>query len=297
MSQQGVAQESARMLEEVLVTAQKREQRVSDVPFSVTAMTGREISERGISNLMEAQHAITSLTLPEFAPGLQRAQLRGTGTAGGATGLATVGFYIDELPLVAGVGGAGPDIRLLDMSRIEVLRGPQPTLYGESSMGGTVRYITADPNLENLSGSVLGNYGVVKDGDKSYRLQGVLNVPIIENELGIRFAVAEQQVGGWIDVPASGQKDVNEAKFTTLRAKALWTPTDRFRLSFMAMTQDQDQDYQNFGDPDQRDTITGFPTLNNHEYDLANLVASYEFDGFTVLGTIGYLNRDRKSVV
>lgn len=291
MSTQPLAAQESRALEEVIVTAQKREQRVFDVPFSVSAMTGKEIAERGISNLIDAQHAISSLTLTEFAPGRQRAQLRGTGTAGGATGLATVGFYLDEVPLVAGVGGAGPDVRLLDMARIEVLRGPQPTLYGESSMGGTVRYITADPNLEGFSGELTGSYGSVEDGDDSYRVSGVVNIPLIENQLGIRFAASEEQLGGWIDLASGSDEDINESTFTTFRAKALWTPTEAFRASLMYMTQDQDQDYQNFGDADRRDTNTGFPTLNNNEYDIANLVASYDFDGFTVLGTIGYLDR------
>ncbi len=287
-----LAQDTRKALEEVLVTAQKREQRVFDVPFSVSAMSGKEIAERGISNLMDAQYAISSLTLSETAPGQQRAQLRGTGTAGGATGLATVGFYLDEVPLVAGVGGAGPDVRLLDMARVEVLRGPQPTLYGESSMGGTVRYITADPALDEFSGQVGGSYGTIADGSESYRVDGMLNIPLIENELGVRVAAAEEQVGGWIDLQNTGEEDVNEASFTTLRVKALWTPTDRLTLSLMGMTQEQSQDYQNFGDKDTRSTATGFPTLNDQDYDLGNLIASYDFDSFTVFGTVGYLKRE-----
>ncbi|MEM6935656.1 MAG: TonB-dependent receptor [Pseudomonadota bacterium] len=283
------------VIEEIVVTAQKREERVFDVPLSVTAMTGDEIAERGITNLLDAQYAVSGLTLTEFGPGQQRAQLRGTGTAGGATGLATVGFYIDEVPLVANAGGAGPDIRLLDMARIEVLRGPQPTLYGEGSMGGTIRYITADPELTEFSGNVGASFGSVTDGSESWRGQAVVNIPLIENELGVRFAVAEEQIGGWIDSVVDGRNDVNEADITTLRGKLLWQPNDRFTLRAMLLTQDLDQPYQNFGGPD-RTTITGFPTGNLDEYDIFNLTASYEFDRFTVLGTVGYIDREASAI-
>ncbi|MEM9530979.1 MAG: TonB-dependent receptor [Pseudomonadota bacterium] len=283
--------DEALTIEEIVVTAQKREERIFDVPLSVTAITGDEIAERGITNLLDAQYAVSGLTLTEFGPGRQRAQLRGTGTAGGATGLATVGFYIDEVPLVANAGGAGPDIRLLDMARVEVLRGPQPTLYGEGSMGGTIRYITADPDLTAFSGNVGASYGSVTDGSESWRAQAVLNVPLIEDQLGVRFALAEEQIGGWIDSIVDGQDDVNEADITTLRGKLLWQPNDRFSLSAMLLHQELDQPYQNFGGAD-RTTITGFPTGNVDEYDIFNLTASYEFDQFTVLGTVGYIDRE-----
>lgn len=291
----GQSSESGLTLEEVVVTAQKREERIFDVPLSVTAISGEEIVDRGITNLLDAQYSVPGLTLTEFGPGRQRAQLRGTGTAGGATGLATVGFYLDEVPLVANAGGAGPDIRLLDMARVEVLRGPQPTLYGEGSMGGTIRYITADPELDAFSGNAGLRYGVVTDGSASWRAQAVLNVPLIENELGVRFALAEEQIGGWIDSLVDGEDDVNEADITTIRGKLLWQPNDQFTLTALLLHQELDQPYQNFGNAD-RETITGFPTGSDDEYDIFNLTASYAFDAFTVTGTVGYIDRQSSAI-
>ena len=246
------------VIEEVIVTAQRREQAILDVPVAITAMTSEEIEARSVTSLLDAQYAVPSLTLSEFGPGQVRAQIRGIGTPGGSTGLSTVGFYLDEIPLSIGAA-AGMDIRLLDMERLEVLRGPQPTLYGEGSMGGTIRYITASPDLSEFSGRVSGRWGSVTDGDSAYRASAVLNIPIVEDTLAIRLLGGYEETGGWIDQTATGNKDINGAEIKTFRGKLLWEPTDRMAFSLMWQHQEQDQDFQNFGDPDTRTTQSVFP--------------------------------------
>jgi len=284
---EGAAQ--PKVLEEVIVTAQKREQKLIEVPIAITAMTASEIESRGISSLLEAQYAVPGLTMAEFGPGQQRAQLRGISSPGGATSLATIGFYLDEMPVNVGSATA-LDVRLLDIERIEVLRGPQPALYGEGSMGGTIRYVTARPDLEEFSGRVSGRWGSLTDGDNLYRGSGVLNVPIVEDVLGIRIAVAQEETGGFIDQLSTGEKDVNSAKISTVRTTILWEPSDEFSFSLMALHQDQDQDFLNFAMRD-RNTTAIFPSRNDDEYDIVNAVASYDFGSATLLATVGYLDR------
>ncbi|MGH8251243.1 MAG: TonB-dependent receptor, partial [Steroidobacteraceae bacterium] len=241
-----------------------------------------------------AQYAVPGLTLTEFGPGQTRQQLRGVGSPGGASGTATVGYYLDEMPLNVTLGGSPPDIRLLDIERIEVLRGPQPTLYGEGSMGGTIRYITASPDLREFGSTFAGRWGAVEDGSSAYRVSGTINAPLIEDKLGVRVVAGYENLGGWIDAPASGRKDVNDARLTTYRGKLLFEPTDALSISLLALHQKQEQDYQNFTAKD-RTTVTQFPTANDGRYDLVNLVGSYDFGPVTLLGTVGYFDREAES--
>lgn len=282
---------SALVLEEVIVTARKREERLIDIPMSAMAMTAEEINARGISNLIDAQYSVPGLTISEFAPGQQRLVLRGIGPSGGGTvGSATVGLYLDEMPINIGSFDA-LDVRLLDMERVEVLRGPQPTLYGESSMGGAIRYVSANPDLTEFSGSVKTRVGTLTDGNEPYRLSGVVSVPLIQNTLGIRIAAAYEESGGWIDYEPTGQDDVNSSELRTIRAKVLWEPNDEFSASFMYLHNKVDSDFANFSEPDTRKSGLSAPSHNAFEYDLINAVASYDFGPATLLASLGYMDR------
>jgi len=282
------------VLEVIVVTSQKRVQTIYELPISVSAMSSEEIESRGISNLIDAQYAVSGLTLSDFGPGQQRAQMRGVGTAGGSTGLATVGFYLDEMPINIGAG-AGIDMRLIDMERVEILRGPQPTLYGEGSMGGTIRYITASPELDELYGEINGKFQSVADGESANTFNGILNVPLVDDVLGVRLVAAREELPGWIDSTITGKSDVNNAVIETLRAKVLYTPTEDLSFSLLMLHQEQKQDSQNFGDQESRTTSTPFPALNNESYDLVNFVADYSYGDHNLVATVGYLERETET--
>ncbi len=277
-------------IEEIMVTAQKREQALIDVPISITAMTSEEIDARNISHLIEAMYTVPGLTLSEFGPGQQRAQLRGVAAGGGSTGLATVGFYLDEIPINLGSASA-LDVRLLDMARVEVLRGPQPTLYGEGSMGGTVRYVTADPDLSGFSGKLSGRWGSITDGSGAYRASGVLNIPLVDDTLGLRLVAATENTGGWIDRISNGATDINDVQIDAFRAKLLYQPNDQLTMSLLVQRQDLEQTYQNFAMRDRR-TNAGIESPVEDTYDLFNAVISYDFGNHTLLGSIGYVDRE-----
>ena len=145
-----------RVLEEIIVTAQKREASLQDVPFSVAAMTGEDIRRSGASNVVELARNISGLAITDLGPGQSQVAIRGI-SAGQVVrdqpGVKeSVGIYLDESPI--SVALFTPDLDLFDLARVEVLRGPQGTLFGAGSASGTLRYITAGPRLGEFEGSI-----------------------------------------------------------------------------------------------------------------------------------------------
>jgi iron complex outermembrane recepter protein len=270
-------------LEEVVVTAQKREERLIDVPMAITVVTGDEIDRRGVSSLEDLQYSVPGLSLVETAPGQDRIQIRGVTTT---NGLPTVGQYLDEMPISIDDNTQSLDLRLIDMERIEVLRGPQGTLYGEGSMGGTIRYLTADPDLTRFGGSFESQAGSVTDGDTAWKVNGVANVPLVNDSVALRVVAGYEDTGGWINSLVTGQKDVNAAKIFTIRGKLLADITDDLQVSILALHQNQRQDYQNYGKD--RETSSLLAQHNNPDYDLVNAVVRWDLGWASLVNSFGY---------
>jgi len=270
----------------IVVTAQRREQQISEVPVAITALTAQDFERRNAQSLDDIQAAVPSLRLVDIGPGSQRIQLRGISQY---LGQATVGNYVDEFS-VTNLGPVGvAEVQLLDLERIEVLRGPQPALYGESSMGGTIRYITANPKLNDFQGSVAGEIGSTKDGELGYRVEGMLNVPIAPGVAGLRLAAQHREVGGWIDSPSA--KDYNDRQITTIKAKLLVEPTDRLSFSVLGIYNEARQDNIGFSLNGLTTAQTSF-TPADQEYKLGVLEASYDFGALTLLSVTGYMDQD-----
>uniref|UniRef100_B0SV26 TonB-dependent receptor n=1 Tax=Caulobacter sp. (strain K31) TaxID=366602 RepID=B0SV26_CAUSK len=278
-------------LDDIIVTAQKREQRLLDVPMAITAFTGEAIEQRGAASLQDLQFSVPGLSLVEQGPGQQRVQIRGVTTS---NGLPTVGQYLDEMPISIDDQTQTLDLRLIDMKQIEVLRGPQGTLYGEGSMGGTIRFLTADPDLGQIGGSFEGQAGSVTDGATAWRVNGVVNLPLVKDRLGMRLVAGYENTGGWIDSSVTGKKDVNAAKILTLRGKLLAKFTDNIQASLLVLHQEQDQDYQNFGVS--RKTSSRVAEQNNPKYDLANLVLKWDLGSANLTNSLGYQKAENNTV-
>src|ERR1700720_289105 len=143
-------------LEEIVVTAEKRSSTVQDTPISMTAMSGDLMQQEGISDLTGVVQAVPGISVRTAGPGQTELEMRGLSSSGGSA--PTVGFYLDDYPLTppaAALNGKvviDPD--LFDLNRVEVLRGPQGTLYGSGSMGGTIRLIPNEPDLQKMEGNV-----------------------------------------------------------------------------------------------------------------------------------------------
>ena len=123
-----------------------------------------------------------------------------------------------------------PDLNPYDLSHIEVLRGPQGTLYGASSLGGTVRVITQTPAHNELSGKVTVGYSKTSGGSNNFKLQGAINVPLIDDKLSMRLVASGLENGGYIDLPLTQEDDYNDFTDTSFRARLRFTPNDRVEL-------------------------------------------------------------------
>jgi len=274
-------------LEEIVVTAQRREQKVIDVPIAVSVVSGNELHARGATNLQGLQYAIPGLSVLNFSPGQERIQLRGIS---GTTGLPTVGRYLDEMNINGDGVSSGFDLRLYDMDRVEVLRGPQPTLYGEGSMGGTLHYVTAKPNLTELGGYVEGEGGTQKDGGGIYRTDGAFNLPIVPGQLAARVVGGYDHSGGWIDNSATAEQDQNSDAIKTARGTILWQPVESLSVSLLGLHQDTDGADQNFGMRD-RTNNNLVPEPFAEHVNLENLVVSFNAGAVTLLSSTGYYER------
>ena len=272
-------------LEEVLITAQKRTERDIDVPISTTVLTRQDIADRGARDLEDLQFAIPGFSALRYGPGEERAQMRGISSSYGRE---TIGRYLDEMPINSETVATSPDIRLLDMERIEILRGPQPTLYGDGSMGGTIRYVTASPDLRTTSASVTLDGNSVKDGANGYLANGYVSVPVVADSVGLRIAAGYEDQGGWIDRVPTGENDINGYKIGTIRAKLLVKLGDQSDLSFMFMHQKTDNPNQAFGIDGK--TYGTVATPLNTNYNLANIVLRINLGFAELVETPGYID-------
>ena len=275
-------------LSEIVVTAQKRAERLQDVPISIVALGGADLEARGIRDLKELSYAVPGLYVQDSGANNRRVSIRGIGNIFGNS--PTVGVYLDEVPLSTG-NAEQIDVQAYDMERVEVLRGPQGTLYGQGSMGGTIRYITADPHLQRMVGTADGDYAFTDDGDPLQRVRGVISVPLVADKLAIRLAALYEDAGGWIDQPTLNKRNINGHQLFSARAKLLWAPTDALEVRTMAMFRrnqtgsgtgvDRDGNFQ------QVLGIASTPAIDD-AYDVYNLTVSYDFGGVKVLNTASY---------
>ena len=203
-----------RALEEITVTATRVEESLQDVPIAVSALGGDDIEELGITNFSDYVLQLPSVTAGGSGPGQNTIYIRGIAsttpnlTTAGVAGLApNVAFYLDDQPLSQ--PGRNLDVYAADLQRIEVLSGPQGTLFGSSSQAGNVRLITNKPDLSGMFGSVSVGAAAVTEGEGNSNIEAMLNVPLGMN-FGVRGVVYYDKKGGWIDNVA-GTIDASES--------------------------------------------------------------------------------------
>jgi iron complex outermembrane recepter protein len=184
---------------EIFVTAQKRSENLQNVPISIQALGGAQLEEQNVSNFQDYTRLLPSISYQTFQPGTTNVYIRGVASGGDGNhsgSLPSVGVYLDEQPVTT-IGGT-LDIHVYDIARIEVLRGPQGTLYGASSEAGTIRIISNPPQTSNFSGSIDGEANIVRHGGFGGSIEGYINAPLSENA-AIRIVGWYQHDAGYID--------------------------------------------------------------------------------------------------
>jgi iron complex outermembrane receptor protein len=189
------------ILQEIVVTAERRESTVQRTPLSITAVSGEQLLEQGLTRLPELAMSTPGISMKQFAPGQVEYEMRGLPSSGGAA--ATVGMYVNDVPLAASAnsyfGKAAIDPDLFDMQRIEVLRGPQGTLYGAGSMGGTIRLITAPPDVKKFEGASQAGFSDTAHGGVNWGTSVMVNLPIKDDVLALRVVGTDKYDDGFID--------------------------------------------------------------------------------------------------
>jgi outer membrane receptor protein involved in Fe transport len=222
-------------LDEIVVTASKRDEKLHDVAMSITALGGDQLALRQLTGFEEWAAQVPGLSLQTSDPAFSRLILRGQNV--GSVG-ATIATTVDDIPFF--MSGAQADgaffsanVDTYDLQRIEVLRGPQGTLYGAAAEGGIIKYVTNAPNLNKFEGGVSVGGQTVEDGSLGGSLKGFINVPFWDNKAALRVSAVQQSIAGWVDNPQLGEKDINHGDSYSLRASLLVQPTSDFsaRLS------------------------------------------------------------------
>jgi len=247
------AESAAGALEEVTVTARKREENIQDIPQSILAFSQAEIERTGIRSLQDVAKFVPSMTVVGQSAGLQKIVFRGLAdSARPYIADSSAAIYLDEQPLTT--GAQSPDIRPIDLERIESLAGPQGTLYGASSQSGTIRYIVAKPDPSAFDANVGGGVHSIEQGDVGWDVDAMVNIPLIKDRLAIRLVGFGAKDAGFIDnvlsntpgridwdtgevVPGNKTnaayvgKDLNSTDWAGGRISARWLMTDSWALT------------------------------------------------------------------
>jgi iron complex outermembrane receptor protein len=229
-------------LQEVIVTATRREESLSRVPISVTALTQESLDNRGIKDFSEVARFTPGVNFDNS--GTNNISIRGISGTGGA---GTTGIYLDDTPIQMRALAFSPDEALpksFDIDRVEVLRGPQGTLFGSGSEGGTVRYITTQPSLTKTSIYSRAELSSTQGGDPSYEAGVAVGGPLVEGKFGARLAVWYRKDGGWIDridpyTLAVVDKNANHDETVLLRLAGLWAPSENWLITPSIYYQDR----------------------------------------------------------
>ncbi len=214
-------------LETIIVTAEKRDERLQDVPMSVSALSSNVIDKLQLRDFADYAAMVPGLSMMSSGPGITQLTLRGQNAGGDGS---TVAVYVDESPfgsssaLLNGSILTG-DFDTWDLQRIEVLRGPQGTLYGANSEGGLLKFVTKAPVLGSFSGEVQATGESVDHGGNGGEVRGVVNLPL-GDKMALRISAFDQDMPGFIDNTLSGKSDVNDGHKNGGRVSLLAEPVD-----------------------------------------------------------------------
>jgi outer membrane receptor protein involved in Fe transport len=298
----------------IIVTAQKREEAILDIPQSVTVVSGETLERQSATSFQDYLNQVPGLSLQQSEPGVGRLVLRGVNTGGVAS---TVSVYVDETPfgsssgLVNGAILAG-DFDTFDVARIEVLRGPQGTLYGASSLGGVLKFVTGAPQLGAFSARARGGVDFVDGGGMGYNVNGLVNAPLGETA-ALRVSGSYRKRAGWVDavageqsflgVPSLGEEEINEGESWSGRASLLFEPSDRLSIRITGIAQNIESDGSNFVDVDEDyeplnadgeySQSVFIPGANKLEYRVINGTLDYDFGFASLISSTSYAKQDQ----
>jgi iron complex outermembrane receptor protein len=242
-SGQPESQSDSGTLQEVIVTATKRAESEVNVPSSISVLSAATLETLGVQDFSDYSRVVPGVSVQSAsAPGHGQIIIRGV-TSGVNQNAPTTAVYLDEIPFtdpspLSNASGTTFDPDLADIERVEVLKGPQSTLYGASAMGGIVRVITTQPSLTDFVGNVRVDGGSTQGGDASYGVRGAINIPLVNGIAALRITGFDRHDGGFVNNVETGQNNVNSDESKGARLSLRVQPTDGVDTTFSALYQD-----------------------------------------------------------
>ena len=292
-------------LEEITVTATRREETISRVPISITAISQDMLDQKGIKDFAD---------VARFTPGVafdtsqtNQISIRGISSSGGS---GTTGIYIDDVPIQIRALGFNSDdalVKLFDLDRVEVLRGPQGTLFGAGSEGGTVRYITVQPSLSQSSVYAKAETSYTEGGAPSYEAGVAAGAPVIDGVFGVRVSAWFRRDGGWIDridptTLALVQPNANSDNTVALRIAGLWQPNDAIRVTPSILYQNSHRNdvtiyWPEYSKPSSDSYVSANPTARPEpdKFYLPSLNVQADLGAVRLISTTSYFYRNEIS--
>jgi len=290
---EAVEEEEQLVLEEIVVTALRRgEQDLLDVPLAITAFGGDWIENRGFTSLNDFIQLAPGVTNAELVPGFHQIQMRGISAGVGEN---NVGYYLDEVPFAYIFQNNVPDLRSFDLERVEILRGPQSTLYGAGAIAGVVRTITRDPVLDAFEFKGDGSVSSIRGGGTNWEGNVAINLPIVQDRLALRVVYIQEEQSGWIDQTVLGIDNANQTDLKNFRIKLLGQVNDKLSISAMAWGSRLDtfSSSSAFDDGTNNEAVE---TLSSFDYDIYNLTINYAGDKMGLVSSTSYMTVDTKLV-
>jgi outer membrane receptor protein involved in Fe transport len=287
---------SSEGLDEIVVSATRQGvQSVQRVPMAITVISATELENKGLGSVADFGRTIPSVNMQEDSPGVNAIEMRGVVTTGpDITTLqdrSLTSTYLDDAPI--SIQSANPDLKVFDLERIEVIRWPQGTLYGAGSMSGTIRLITKKPDSNTFSGSFDTALSNTDHGSFNYNVRGMVNLPVIDNVLGVRIALYRGEDSGFINNIGTHTPRANDAESTQGRIAARWTPNELATID-ASVTFARLTDHGNYNT---------YPELGNYVYEsqdperfddyfkLYNITGDFDLNFAHLITSVSYQDR------
>jgi len=282
--------DSGGVIEEIIVTATKREENIYDTALSISTVTEEKLEHQGITDFSSLAYSVPGVSVTQpFVPLLSVVATRGLSSTIGAD--ATTGFYLDDTSVSIPGNAFGPGADLFDIQRVEVLKGPQGTLYGQGAMGGAIRVITNQPDPTEFGVRAQATYFGTKNGEASSGFNAAVNIPIVQDKLAARVVYGTRDEGGFLDdVTGNLGNNVNDNEFENVRARIAFTPNDKLTISGLYWKYEAEDIFgnnPNSAEPKDMERILDgdVETTYGYEFDLFSGSFSYDLGFATVENT------------
>jgi iron complex outermembrane receptor protein len=287
-------------IEEVIVTAAYREQRNQDVAGSTQAFSGKSLDEKGAAGLQDYLLEVPSVSFEQSGNGSSKITMRGISNVnasdlGYGDGSPTTGIYLDDVAVQG--SGVFPDLDVFDLQRIEVLKGPQGTLYGEGSMGGAIKMVTNAPKFNEWAFRTQGAYSETAEGSPSSDVRAAVNVPLIDDTLAARIVGNVRHTGGFVDYTSLDRDDANSGSHQSARAIVSYQALESLSFDYTFMYDNDDRNQFPVVDEGAQDELTNSRSEDQYaktRFTINALTARWNLDfaQLTAVSALYNTNRD-----